>query len=224
MTETVTLEDRVLRFERAKNAIIQQQPSEYQPTFVNNDFFTPPQHRLHQSFQPYFAPPIPCQQVSDVMSIEEGLSASVNKIFVGHLNGELVTQRKLLRRFQHHGHITDIELFKKNIDGSLRKEAFAFISYLTEEQQLLAIKQENDQEWLGRRLKCCKALPKRPSRAVADDELIDSAVSSGEYHNLSGSVNVASMYYYPLQSQSEQAPYYHPSLYPVYPNDGNYFY
>ena len=83
------------------------------------------------------------------------------KVFVGHLNGDLVTQRKLLRRFQQHGHITDIELFKRNLDGSPRKEAFAFVSYLTEEQLFTAIRKENDQVWLGNRIRCCKALPKR---------------------------------------------------------------
>ena len=85
----------------------------------------------------------------------------MNKIFVGHLNGESVTQRKLLRHFQHYGHITDIELFKNNLDGSLRQDAFAFISYLKSEQMHQAIKEENGREWLGKQLKCCKALKKR---------------------------------------------------------------
>ena len=86
-----------------------------------------------------------------------------NKMFVGHLNGELVTQRKLLRYFQHFGHITDIELFKNNLDGSLRLEAFAFISYLKAEQVQQAIKEGDGKEWLGRRLKCCQALKRRVS-------------------------------------------------------------
>lgn len=98
----------------------------------------------------------------------------MNKIFVGHLNGELVTQRKLLRYFQRYGHITDIELFKNNLDGTLRHDAFAFISFLKPEQMLQAIKGENGQEWLGRQLKCCKALKKRDlvnsSRNFFNDE------------------------------------------------------
>lgn len=85
-------------------------------------------------------------------SVEE-----LNKVFVGQFNGEMVTQRKLLRCFQHHGRITDIDIFKNNLDGSIRLEAFAFISYMNPEQILQAIHEENGREWLGRRLKWCKA-------------------------------------------------------------------
>ncbi len=161
LTETVTIEDRVLRFERAKssfNVHQQQQQQQQQP-------LPHPQMIRYFSVYPGFVAPPPAGPVivgddSDDYSSSSS-SQSPFKVFVGRLNGDLITQRKLLRRFQRHGHITDIELFKRNLDGTPRKEAFAFVSYLTEEQLFTAIGEENDQVWLGTRIKCCKALPKR---------------------------------------------------------------
>lgn len=204
LTETVVMEGRVLRFEKANRNFNsgsefgvnynsseppgtpkefrvdtpyypQVHPQSYVPFYsYGNDsqsvhnFQIPNQSMLVYPSPSYQFPqvtvpaPIPAPATSEPsVSVEE-----VNKVFVGQLNGELVTQRKLLRRFQHHGHITDIELFKNNLDGSLRPEAFAFISFLKPEQVLQAIQEENGSEWLGRRLKCCKALKKLES--VAD--------------------------------------------------------
>ena len=210
LTEMVMIEDRVLRFEKAKSSF---QPNNTENrsnaagssggppgyasgnTETNSDnygaFFVHP-----QTYVPYYSFHHPSQQVhtfqvphqplpfyatmptyqptttnyskfqtptnpeSPPLS-ESSSGESFNKMFIGNLNGELVTQRKLLRHFQHHGHITDIELFKNNLDGSLRLDAFAFISYLKSEQVHQAIKEEDGKEWLGRRLKCCKALKKR---------------------------------------------------------------
>lgn len=124
---------------------------------------------MYQVYQPSNRPPVnvvssPVSTVnSDDLSLSLSSNEVPNKMFVGHLNGELVTQRKLLRYFQRYGHITDIELFKNNLDGSLRLDAFAFISYLKCEQVQEAIKEEDGKEWLGRRIKCCQALKKRVS-------------------------------------------------------------
>lgn len=177
LTETVTIEDRVLRFERAKSTFNAHQPppaqlQPLQPPSCPVHFF--PQFAAAPVY-PGFAPaPVPTSFVpgggeenDDACSCSSSTSSSSTnspapfKVFVGRLNGDLITQRKLLRRFQRHGHITDIELFKRNLDGTPRKEAFAFVSYLTEEQLFTAIREENDKEWLGGRIKCCKALPKR---------------------------------------------------------------
>lgn len=202
LTETVTVEDRVLRFERAKSTFnAHQQQSNPMPHPQQQQIpvpFYPPYHH------PMFAPPpaqtsfmVPLVPGEDVVGLDDPSVNNSNKIFVGHLNGDLVTQRKLLRRFQRHGHITDIELFKRNIDGTPRKDAFAFISYLTEEQQFAAIREENDQEWLGSRLKCCKALPKRDQRDTADESVASSNTSMSAH----------SAYYYPAPPHLYYPPY-----------------
>ncbi len=164
LTETVTIEDRVLRFERAKSTFNAQ--SAASSAASSAVAMQQPQVAIQQQtapIRPFFHPLQPAGEDSD-----EGGSSSISpasqtsfKAFVGRLNGDLITQRKLLRRFQRHGHITDIELFKRNLDGTPRQEAFAFVSYLREEQLFSAIREENDQVWLGTRIKCCKALPKR---------------------------------------------------------------
>lgn len=193
LTETVVIEDRVLRFEKAKSNIgnVSENIGEGE---VDNPNAAPYYPQVHpQVYIPYYTyglnsqqihtfqvpnqplvmyphgtggqvyPPAPVHPMSpsDSVSTDSSSFDEMNKIFVGHLNGELVTQRKLLRHFQRYGHITDIELFKNNLDGTLRPDAFAFISYLKPEQMLQAIKEENGREWLGKQLKCCKALKKR---------------------------------------------------------------
>lgn len=204
LTETVTIEDRVLRFERAKSTF----NAHHQPVSMPQQQQQPQQMHVpfYPAYHPVFAAPtaqtsfmLPLNHNNEDASTDDLPSSNVNKIFVGHLNGDLVTQRKLLRRFQRHGHITDIELFKRNIDGSPRKDAFAFISYLTEEQQFAAIRAENDQEWLGRRLKCCKALPKREQTdALMTDESIASSNTS---------MSAAPAYYYPAPPHLYYPPY-----------------
>lgn len=220
LTEVVMIEDRVLRFEKAKSALkvndnavdgrisvcpsvpvgsaagdIGCAPPGYShPESGNESFFihSPqnyvPYYAYHQQTQQYHTFHVPHQAIpiyqvyqpsnrppvnvvsspvsivsSDDLSLSLSSNEIPNKMFVGHLNGELVTQRKLLRYFQRYGHITDIELFKNNLDGSLRLDAFAFISYLKCEQVQEAIKEEDGKEWLGRRIKCCQALKKRVS-------------------------------------------------------------
>ena len=202
LTETVIIEDRVLRFEKAKSGNNYEFSSNFEESelvpgeymIFNNALssasassssyypqvylplysygMTPQQiHPFQVQHQPLtfyphpqvYPSPISTSNTPDSMqSFSSDLPFDdMNKIFVGHLNGESVTQRKLLRHFQHYGHITDIELFKNNLDGSLRQDAFAFISYLKSEQMHQAIKEENGREWLGKQLKCCKALKKR---------------------------------------------------------------
>ena len=202
LTEVVMIEDRVLRFEKAKNALQanggdnrtarprnnQSYESsvagteDYASQNANVTFFVNPPvyvpyyafHHQNQQYHTFHVPhqPIPVYNTNTMemyqpkpVSVGDEVSSNEipNKMFVGHLNGELVTQRKLLRYFQHFGHITDIELFKNNLDGSLRLEAFAFISYLKAEQVQQAIKEGDGKEWLGKRLKCCQALKKRGS-------------------------------------------------------------
>lgn len=210
LTEMVMIEDRVLRFEKAKSAlqvngadgripafpaaggIVCPPPGYNQPESITESSFfihSPqnyvPYYAFHQQTQQYHTfhvphQPIPMYQVyhpKAPVSVEstpvspvssDDLSSSnelPNKMFVGHLNGEFVTQRKLLRYFQRYGHITDIELFKNNLDGSLRLDAFAFISYLKSEQVQEAIKEEDGKDWLGKRIKCCQALKKRVSES-----------------------------------------------------------
>ena len=207
LTETIVIEDRVLRFEKAKSAFNSGPESggdfvEYKAAVAEefaalNDASYYPQVYIpfysygessqqvhtfqvpHQPMVVYSPPnqvyppispisaPVPGSSPSESLSSSELAAEEVNKIFVGHLNGELVSQRKLLRHFQHYGHITDIELFKNHVDGRLRHEAFAFISYLKPEQMLRAIKEENGREWLGRQLKCYKALKKRDDPTAA---------------------------------------------------------
>lgn len=248
LTETVTIEDRVLRFERAKstfNAHLQQQQQQQQHAGHH------PRHRqilphvhahapvqffpqiapIYPGFPPVAGPaagpfiPIPAaaagpteedsddgsassasasatasQQPVDQTSDHDQPATPAFKVFVGHLNGELITQRKLLRRFQRHGHITDIELFKRNLDGSPRKEAFAFISYLTEEQLFAAIREENDQVWLGNRIKCCKALPKRdPGQglAAAMDYEVASTTEGTFYYPSMAAAATGAVFYHP---------------------------
>lgn len=197
LTEVVMIEDRVLRFEKAKSPLQINGADNRSLDFnqglgsedhvshnANGTFFVHPHvyvpyyafHHQTQQYHTFHVPhqpmPIPIP-ISNSMEMYQAKSVPVsdeissssnenpNKMFVGHLNGESVTQRKLLRYFQRHGHITDIELFKNNLDGSLRLEAFAFISYLKVEQVQQAIQEENGKEWLGRKLKCCVALKKR---------------------------------------------------------------
>lgn len=154
----------------------------------NGNFSTQPQdyflyHTYHHPTQKVHTFQVPNQQISIYPTIPvhkpltrakvQGLETCneiVNKVFIGNLNGELIAQRKLLRYFQRYGHITDIELFKNNLDGSLRMEAFGFISYLKPEQAQQVIKNEDGIEWLGKRLKCCKALEKRESETENIDE------------------------------------------------------
>lgn len=197
------LEDRVLRFERAKSVInidkfsnISGRSTSIHGNNISMDDYVPTgsvyyphphvpaelmipfysqydnsiQHIHKYQVPPQVFPPYPTSYTtSSVYSIcpspdsdpESAIEEGKNKIFVSHLNGELVTQRKLLRHFQRHGHITDIELFKNNLDGTLRQEAFAFISYLKPEQMFAAINAENGREWLGKTLKCFKALKKK---------------------------------------------------------------
>ena len=205
----VMLEDRVLRFERAKSTFHPDKTSNINNISISND-----ESRISHGhgyvdgvyyphmipYYPHFDPRYPIslyQPAAYPSSIEcpESRSSSssssasltceegANKIFVSHLNGELVTQRKLLRRFQQYGHITDIELFKNNLDGTLRQEAFAFISYLKIEQMLEAIKAENGSEWLGRHLKCCKALKKR-------DKISETTAGTVEVESVDVDVNV----------------------------------
>ncbi len=188
----VMLEDRILRFEKAKNSFFPEKPFEsglykigasedcahpggmcypcVQAEYVIP--FYPEYDSINSGYQ------IPSRTYTvfpgaiypmNYLPDEEGL----NKVFVSRLNGELVTQRKLLRHFQHYGHITDIELFKNNLDGSLRPEAFAFISYLKPEQMLEAIRSENGNEWLGKRLKCCRAIKKRDKNSLASESEVE---------------------------------------------------
>lgn len=208
LNEVVKIEDRVLRFEKAKSLLkidgndgqalaIDGHNQSYETsaayhTNADEYFIHPPQgyvpyyHHTQQysTFhvpQPYntntnknknlntnyqMNPMNPIYQMyrrfeSSPVSFEGSSDEIPNKMFVGHLNGELVTQRKLLRHFQRHGHITDIELFKNHLDGSLRLDAFAFISYLKAEEVKKAIEEEDGKLWLGRILKCCQALKKR---------------------------------------------------------------
>lgn len=224
LTETVIIEGRVLRFEKAKRSFIpgsdefggggkynsseppkefqedasyypQVHPQAYVPfySYGNNSQLVHTFQIPHQtvvlyppSCGPNFQfPQIPVSVVSagtpEPVNSPVNFNSSneeLNKVFVGQLNGELVTQRKLLRRFQHHGHITDIELFKNNLDGSLRPEAFAFISYLKPEQVIQAIREEHGREWHGRRLKCCKALKKNESAADSSESRKNNSTSS----------------------------------------------
>lgn len=195
------LEDRILRFEKAKNSFIPEKPFHaiddnglskvggYPPgELLHPDGIHHPSPFVHGEYVIPFYPEydqidpavyqvgsrscsvIPGElYLSDFVPLEEGS----NKIFVSRLNGELVTQRKILRHFQQYGHITDIELFKNNLDGSLRPEAFAFISYLKPDQMLEAIRSENGNEWLGRRLKCCRALKKRGKNFISAESNAD---------------------------------------------------
>lgn len=145
LTKTITMEGRVLRFERAKSTphpSIQSQQSF--PSILDADPFVY-YPSLHLPINPTPLPLDESNKVAGRIVDHNDASPSTSsafKVFVGHLNGETVTQRKLLRHFQRHGHITDIELFKRNIDGTPRRDAFAFISYLKEDQQLRAIREE----------------------------------------------------------------------------------
>lgn len=198
LTEVVMIEDRVLRFEKAKNSLKINGADNRTPgynqgyessvagtedhvshnatgTFFVHPHVYVPYYAFHHQTQQYHTFHVPHQTIPiynsmemyqpKFVSVSDEVSSNeiLNKMFVGHLNGESVTQRKLLRYFQQYGHITDIELFKNNFDGSLRLEAFAFISYLKAEQVQQAIKEGDGKEWLGRRLKCCLALKKRGS-------------------------------------------------------------
>lgn len=203
------IEDRILRFEKAKSSFNPDKVSNY-GNVNEQEGFVPPglgtgggvyypipcapaeyvipyypefdpslslAYQVHpQAIPVYPITPYPTTYSPESDSSTQGPEEGTNKIFVSHLNGELVTQRKLLRHFQHYGHITDIELFKNNLDGSLRLEAFAFISYLKPEQMLEAIRAENGREWLGKRLKCCRALKKREKPVESKEtETVESA-------------------------------------------------
>lgn len=206
LTEMIMIEDRVLRFERAKRPHVGNSghpgydpsggvtaPAGFEPQ--NGAIYVTPQgyvpyyafHHPTQQYHTFQIPhhPVPIysplemyqQEPKSLMPESPPLSESSspdagNKVFVGHLDGQSITQRKLLRRFQHHGHITDIELFKNNLDGSLRLDAFAFVSYLKSEQAQQAIKEEDGKEWLGRRLKCCKAHKKRETSSESGSPLL----------------------------------------------------
>lgn len=206
LTEMIMIEDRVLRFERAKRPQagnsghlgydltgVVSAPAGFEPH--NGTLYITPQgyvpyyafHHPTQQYHTFQIPhhPVPLYSSVDMYqqdpkppspeltpSSESPTFDAGNKVFVGHLDGQLITQRKLLRRFQHHGHITDIELFKNNLDGSLRLDAFAFVSYLKPEQAQQAINEEDGKEWLGRRLKCCKAHKKREPASESSSPLL----------------------------------------------------
>jgi hypothetical protein len=194
LSEAVVLEDRQLRFEIAKSTAgpgsLGIQPVNPIYTHIDHGIFYP----APQTYVPYFAydpctqqqhtfqvpvqnpPPIlipgsvdNSQQVGrDPTFASSEYPNSEFKLFVKHLNGALVTQRKLLRRFQIYGHITDIELFKNYPNGSVRLDAFAFISYLREDQMFDALKGEDGSEWFGKILKCSKALKKQKNEEFND--------------------------------------------------------
>ena len=79
---------------------------------------------------------------------------SSHRLLVSNLNGCLITVRQLLRRFQQHGHVLDVEIFRRPPEVG---DSMAIVSYGDEDAVTRALESENEQEWLGQRLSCAKA-------------------------------------------------------------------
>jgi hypothetical protein len=160
----ITVEDRVLRFERAKSSFYQNiLPSD------NKHLSTPP-YPPHGYPQPG---PLSFHQKPDDPDVPFGSSAegaavlmsqiltslpdeavqyaslSEHRVLVTGLDCETVTLRKLLRRFQKHGHIVDIELYRRPEMAA----SIAVVSYASGEAVMRSIEAENDTDWLGQRIR-----------------------------------------------------------------------
>lgn len=95
-----------------------------------------------------------CVETQKMTGADESYPTT-STVYVGRLNGAMVTRAALMARFSGYGQITALSLFNRDIrgPGNVVVDAFAFLAFQWEQEAKRAIEEQDGSIWLGLTMK-----------------------------------------------------------------------